>query len=60
MRRKPMPKKTELEEFIDYAFYNNGINQDALHKSYREFREKKLKEKIDKLETQKQNLIGAL
>ncbi|HNC58073.1 MAG TPA: hypothetical protein PLP33_21750 [Leptospiraceae bacterium] len=55
-----MPKKTELEEFIDYAFYNNQINQDALHKSYREFREKKLKEKIDKLETQKQNLKGAL
>ena len=55
-----MPKKTELEEFIDYAFYNTKINQDELGKSYREFQEKKLKEKIDKLETQKQKLKGAL
>lgn len=49
-------KKTELEEFIEFAFYNVNLNQDELQKSYREFKEKQLKDKIAKLEKQKANL----
>jgi hypothetical protein len=49
-------KKTELEEFIEFAFYNVNLNQDELQKSYREFKAKQLKEKIAKLEKQKANL----
>lgn len=49
-------KKTELEEFMEFAFYNVNLNQDELQKSYREFKAKQLKEKIAKLEKQKANL----